>query len=358
MDDMRAVLDTIGVERVSVLGESEGGPLSMLFAASFPARANSLILCGAEVKERRTEDWPRGEATDEEFEESLSKLAARWGEGGGMKWLAPDRPSGKEAEAWLGRLQVHAMTPGDAEAYMRMAFEIDVRDLVPTIRTPALILHREGDRICHVENARFLAKHMPNARYIELPGRNHVPWIDGDDIVNEIREFITGVREPIQPDSVLATVLFTDIVDSTKTAHAAGDQRWRSLIEGHHAIVRRELERFRGQEINTTGDGFLARFDGPARAIRCAKAIVEAVNGLGIEVRAGVHTGECVIANDTLSGVAVHIGARISSLAGTGQVLVSRTVCDLVAGSGIEFRDRGTHRLKGVHGTWRIFEVA
>jgi class 3 adenylate cyclase len=250
------------------------------------------------------------------------------------------------------------MTPRDAIAFMQMGLEIDVRDVVPSVRVPTLIVHRVDDPICHVENARYLAQHIPGARYVELPGYTHVPWADsGSEILDEIREFLTGVREAPEPDRVLATVLFTDIVGSTEWATELGDRRWRELLEAHHSAVRRELERFRGREVDTAGDGFLASFDGPARAIRCANASIDAVRGLGLEIRAGVHTGECEIVDEKLAGVAVHIGARVAGRAGAGEILVSGTVHDLVAGSGLEFEDRGQAELKGVPGEWRLFAV-
>jgi class 3 adenylate cyclase len=240
-----------------------------------------------------------------------------------------------------------------------MAFEIDVRDVIPTVNVPTLVVHRVGDPVCHVENARYLAKHLRGARYAELPGIDHVPWgEDGEDVIGEIRQFLTGVREAPEPDSVLATVLFTDLVGSTARAAELGDRRWRDLLELHHERVRRELERFRGNELDTAGDGFLASFDGPVRAIRCARAVVGSVRELGLDVRAGVHTGECELLDGKLSGIAVNIGARVAAKAGTGEVLVSGTVHDLVAGSGIAFEDRGTAELKGVPGEWRLFAVA
>jgi class 3 adenylate cyclase len=241
---------------------------------------------------------------------------------------------------------------------MRMAHEIDVRDVVPTIRVPTLILHAVGDQICHVENARFLARTIPGARYVELPGADHVMYAELADLaLAEIREFLTGVREAPEPDRVLATVLFTDLVGSTELAADLGDRRWRELLEAHHAAVRRELDRFGGREIDTAGDGFLSAFDGPARAIRCARSVVDAVSALGLEVRAGVHTGECEVIGDKLAGVAVHIGARVAACAGPGEVLVSSTVGDLIAGSGIELADRGAHALKGVEGERRLYAV-
>ena len=274
-----------------------------------------------------------------------------------MDDIAPSVAGQEWARAWRGRVQVHANTPASAEAFMRMAFEIDVRHVVPAINVPTLIVHAVDDRVCHVENARFLARTIPGARYVELPGDEHVPWFDPDVVVGEIREFLTGRREAASPDRALATVLFTDLVGSTAQAVELGDRRWRDLLEQHHASVRRELGRFDGVEVDTAGDGFFATFDGPARAIRCAQAIVTAVQPLGLEVRAGLHTGEVELADGKVAGIAVNIGARVAAQAGSGEVLVSGTVKDLVAGSGLEFEDRGVATLKGVPGEWRLFAV-
>jgi len=356
MDDVRAVMDAAGSGRAVLLGESEGGPLSMLFAAAHPERAAGLILCGAEVKERTDEDWPWGEDTAGEFEQAMASLPDRWGGGQAIGYIAPSLAGDAQAREWLGRVQMNAATPGAAETFMRMAFDIDVRDVAPAIRVPALVIHRVDDQVCHVENARFLARRIPGATYVELPGADHAPWVGGDEIVAEIREFVTGVREPAEPDRVLATVLFTDIVASTEHARQLGDRLWRDLVSEHHDLIRRELARFRGREIDTAGDGFLAAFDGPARALRAAQSIVRAVRPLGIQVRAGVHTGECEILDDKLVGVAVHVGARVAAAAGPSEVLATGTVRDLVAGSGIEFADRGMRPLKGA--TARPLSVA
>jgi pimeloyl-ACP methyl ester carboxylesterase len=341
MDDVRAVMDAAGSERAALMGVSEGGPMSILFAATYPERTQALLLIGAEVKEETTDDWPWGDWTRDEFERSVGEVDARWGKGLAARLLFADDPDPEAMERWLARLQTGSMTPRDAEAFMRMAFEIDVRDVVSSIHVPTLIVHRSGDTVCHVEHARFLAANVPGARYVELPGRVHVPWssVGGDEILAEIREFLTGVREAPEPDRVLATVLFTDIVGSTERATELGDRRWRELLDAHHSAVRRQLERFRGREIDTAGDGFLASFDGPARAIRCGGAAIDAVRELGLEIRAGVHTGECEVAGDKLAGIAVHIGARVAAQARPGEVLVSSTVHDLVAGSGLEFED-------------------
>jgi pimeloyl-ACP methyl ester carboxylesterase len=363
MDDVGAVMEAVGSERAALIGVSEGGPMSILFAATYPERTHSLILCGAEVKEEITDDWPWGESTRAEHEEWVRAVPERWGTiemaravvAGVMPSAADDQGA---AEAWR-RILVDGASPGAAIAFVDMAFGIDVRSIVPSVDVPTLIVHTSGDKICRVENARWLAEHLPGAHYVELEGEDHVPWGENaDEIHAEIQEFLTGVREPHAPERVLATILFTDIVGSTERAHELGDRRWAELLERHHASIRRELARYRGREIDTAGDGFFAAFDGPARAIRCARAAVESIRGIGLDIRAGLHTGECEVMGDSLGGIAVHIGARVASQAGAGEILVSSTVRDLVAGSGVEFKDRGLAVLKGVPGEWRLYAVA
>jgi class 3 adenylate cyclase len=357
MDDIRAIMDAAGSGRAAVMGESEGGPLAMLFAAAHPERTVSLILQGAEVRERTDEEWPWGESTPEEFEAAMATLPERWGKGLGIDAIAPSVAGQPWARAWRGRVQLHAHTPGSAEAFMRMAYDIDVRHVVPAINVPTLVVHAVDDAVCHVENARYLARNIPGAKYVELDTDDHVPWFDPDETLAEIREFLTGQREARTRNRLLATVLFTDLVGSTAQAVELGDRRWRDLLEQHHASVRRELARFDGNEVDTAGDGFFATFDGPARAIRCAQAIVDSVRRLGLAVRAGLHTGEVELADGKVAGIAVNIGARVATQARSGEVLVSGTVRDLVAGSGLEFEDRGTAALKGVPGEWRLFAV-
>ena len=275
-----------------------------------------------------------------------------------MRTIAPGRADDPAFRSWYARLQRYSASPGSAIAWYRLSGEIDVRRVLPTIRVPTLVLHRTGDMIVPVEHGRYLAAQIPGAKYVELPGGDHF-WFDGDSetIVAEVQEFITGVRPVPVSDRVLLTVLFTDIVESTRVAADLGDRRWRDLLEQHHRAVRAALERFRGREIDTAGDGFLAVFDGPARAIRCALAVNAAVRDLGVELRVGVHTGECEVIGDAVAGLAVHIGARVATLAGPSEVLVSSTVKDLVVGSGFQFKERGRHELKGVPGTWQVFAV-
>lgn len=357
MDDVRSVMDAVDSDQAVVMGVSEGGPLSMVFAAAHPERTAGLALVGAQVKERISDDWPWGEDTDKGFEEAMRQLPERWGRGGFIDYVAPSLAADPFAREWAGRLQFNAATPGAAETFMRMAFDIDVRSVAPLISAPTLIVHRTDDEVCHVENARFLARSIPGARYVELPGRDHAPWSSGDDIVAELREFITGVREAATPDRVLAAVLFTDVVGSTDRNVSLGDEKWKDLLDLHDRAVRAQLDLFRGREVKTMGDGVLAIFDGPARAIRCAKAIRGAVEGIGLKVRAGIHVGEIEHRGDDVAGVAVVLAQRVSAMARPSEILVSRTVVDLVSGSGLTFTDRGTHRLKGIPESWRVLSV-
>jgi class 3 adenylate cyclase len=362
MDDIRAVMDAVGSESAVVMGESEGGPLALLFAAAHPERTRALILQGGEVRERRDAEWPWGEATPQEFEAYATTIPEHWGDGERILEIAPsvaDDPSFDSISAWMAKVQRNSATPAAWEAFARMAFDIDVRDVVPSVRVPTLIIHAVGDRICHVENGRWLAKNLSGAQYVELPGSDHVPWFNPDVTLAEIREFLTGSREPEEPDRILATVLFTDIVGSTELAAQLGDRRWRDLLASHHATIRAELRRYRGREVDTAGDGFLAVFDGPARAIRASLACVAAVRSLGLEIRAGIHTGEVEqLPDGNIGGITVHIGARIAAVAEKGEVLVSSSVRDLVSGSGFSFVDRGSHRLKGLTEERRLYAVA
>jgi class 3 adenylate cyclase len=357
MDDVRAVMDAAGSERAALLGMSEGGPMCILFAATYPDRTAALVTCGTYARRRWSQDYPWA-PTDEERQGFYEAIEHRWGEELGLDTLAPSRLDDPVLKRWLEAYIRRSASPSAALALARMNTEVDVRDVLTSVRVPALIMHREGDRDAQVDEGRYIADRIPGARFVELHGDDHLPWLgDQDELLDEAEEFLTGVRPIPQPDRVLATVLFTDIVGSTEIAAALGDGRWRDLLARHHTVVRAELARFRGREIDTAGDGFLASFDGPARAVRCAAAITSAVPDLGIEVRAGVHTGECEVMEGKLTGVAVHIGARVAALAEPGGVLVSSTVRDLVAGSGLEFDDRGLHRLKGIDGEWRLFAV-
>jgi class 3 adenylate cyclase len=359
MDDIRAILDDIGSERAAIIGESEGGPLGMLFAAVHPERTEALILQGAEVRERADDEWPWGEATPEEFQRGIEHIREAWGQPISMRSLVPSLADEAWASEWFGKAFRNAGTPNTIEAFQRMAYEIDVRDVAPHVRVPTLIFHATGDLVCHVENARYLARVIEGSRLIEREGEDHVPWFgDADEFIAELREFLTGERGSAVVDRVLATVLFTDIVDSTRRAVDVGDRRWRELLAEHHHLVRSALARHGGREIDMAGDGVLATFDGPARAIRCAQSIQHATRPLGLEVRAGVHTGEIELIGDDVAGITVHVGARVAASAGAQQIWVSDIVRQLTAGSGIEYRDEGSHQLKGVPGDQRLFSVA
>jgi class 3 adenylate cyclase len=360
MDDMRAVLDAAGSERAAFFGISEGGPLSVLFAATYPERTHSLVLYGAEVKEETTEDWPWGENTREKFEESIKGLPERWHDGSNFaKFFLPSAGEDQRLADWWVQMKMQSFGPGDAIAYMRLSYDIDVRSVLPALNVPTSLCIESATRCVTSRMGATWPSTSTEPRYRELPGADHLPWgPGGEEIVGEMEEFLTGARGRLDPGRVLATVLFTDIVGSTERASELGDRRWRELLEAHHSRVRDELGRYRGRELDTAGDGFLATFDGPARGIRCAEAIVGILEPIGLEVRAWLHTGECEVIGDKLGGIAVHIGARVASRAGPGEVLVSHTVGDLVAGSGIAFEDRGAAELKGVPGEWRLYAVS
>jgi pimeloyl-ACP methyl ester carboxylesterase len=358
MDDMQAVMDAAGVERAALYGISEGGPASVLFAATYPERTSALVLYGSTPRFRTDSDISWG-ATDEQIEVMLSETERTWGDGALMGVFAPSVAEDPAMQEVWGRFQRASASPAMARAVVASLFEIDVRDILPTIRVPTLILHRTRDLIAPVEGARLMAERIPDARLVEFDGADHVPFTgDFEPVVDEMEEFLTGTRQSRPLDRVLATVMFTDIVDSTKRAAEAGDRRWRELIERHDELTRRQLGRFRGREVKTLGDGFLATFDGPARAIECACAIRDGVGPLGMDVRAGLHTGECELHPDDVRGMAVNIGARVGALASANEVLVSSTVKDLVVGADLEFADRGEHDLKGVPGKWRLFAAA
>jgi pimeloyl-ACP methyl ester carboxylesterase len=355
MDDMQAVMDAVGLERAALFGISEGGPASVLFAATYPERTNALVLYGSTPRFRTDSDIAWG-ATDEQVEAAIAEIDEKWGDGALLGAFAPSGIGDPAMEEVWSRFQRAGASPAMGRAVIAALFEIDVRDILPTIQVPTLVLHRTGDLIAPVEGARLMAEQIPNARYVELEGTDHVPFTgDFNPVLDEMEEFLTGTRRPRQLDRVLATVMFTDIVDSTKRAAEAGDRDWRELLLRHDELTRRQLDRFRGREVKTLGDGFLATFDGPARAIECACAIRDGVQPIGLEVRAGLHTGECELAGGDVRGMAVNIGARIGVLAQPNEVLVSGTVKDLVVGADLTFADRGEHELKGVPGTWRLF---
>lgn len=357
MDDVRAVLDAVGSERAALFGYSEGGVLCALFAATYPSRTSALIMHGSYARLTWRPDYPWGE-TDEQRAEFIDEAVRNWGGPIGIESRAPSMAHDPRFRHWWARFLRLSVSPAGFSTLARTNMQIDIRHVLPAIRVPALIIHSVNERTLPIAGSRYLAQHIPNAKLVELPGEDHVPWLtDAEAVADEAEGFLTGVRRGPEPDRVLATVLFTDIVGASERVATLGDRRWRDLLENHHATIRRALDRFRGREIDTAGDGFLAAFDGPARAVRCACVISDEVRSLGIEVRAGLHTGECETIGDKLGGIAVHIGARVAALAQAGEVLVSSTVKDLVAGSGLSFRDRGSHALKGIPGEWKIFTV-
>lgn len=358
MDDVRAVMDAAGSERAALLGHSEGGNMCILFAATFPARTSAMVLVGSYAKRSRTDDYPWA-PDPAQRERDIEETERTWGRADLTPILAPSLAGDQAFRDWLSRYLRLSASPRAAATLLRMNTQIDTRDVLPAIRVPSLLIYRTGDDDVMVDEGRWIASQIPDARFVELPGSDHLMWAgDAEAILDEIEAFLTGVRRGPAPDRVLTTVLFTDIAGSTERAAAMGDRDWAGLLERHHVAIRRELDRFQGREVDTAGDGFLARFDGPARAVRCAIGAGEAVRDLGLEIRAGVHTGEVELAGDTIRGVAVHIGARIAGLATPGQVLVSRTVKDLVAGSGLVFEDRGEHELKGVPDPWHLYAVS
>jgi len=358
MDDVRAVMDAVGSERAVIFGESEGGPMSILFAATYPERTIGLVLFGPIA--RWVDETFEGAFRPQEFAELVDGFAQCWGQGGFIAWIAPSFAKlapDVVAEAG-GRFERAAMSPGAFRQVVAMNADIDVRGIAGSVAVPTLIMHRTGDQVVNVQQGRWLAEHIHGATYIEFEGDDHLMSAgDPEPILTRTEEFVTGRRSAGAPDRAVATVLFTDIVDSTVHAAELGDGRWRSVLDRHEVIVRRELERHRGKEIKTTGDGFLATFDGPARAVRCASDINRSIAVAGVQVRAGLHTGEVELRGDDIGGIAVHIASRISGLAAGGQILTSRTVKDLVAGSGISFRELGEYTLKGVPDSWQIYEA-
>ncbi len=350
MDDVRAVMDAVGSERAALFGISEGGPMSLLFAATYPERTVALTLFGSYAL------FPTAVMSSEQLAGFLHQIGEFWGTGKSVPNFAPSLADDIAFRNWWARFERLGASPSAVKTLMRMNSEIDIRGILPAIHVPTLIMHRTDDGRVNVAAGRHLAKHIDGARYIELPGKDHL-FCAGDSqrIVDEIEEFLTGSRSHFEMERALATVMFTDIVGSTERASMLGDRNWRHLLETHHTSVRRELARFRGKEIKTLGDGFLATFDGPARGVRCAQAIRDSVRGLGLDVRSGLHTGEIEILPNDVGGIAVHVAARVAQLAGAGEILTSSVLKDLVAGSGLSFEDRGMHSLKGLTDEMRLF---
>ena len=361
IDDVRAVMDAAGSERAALFGISEGGPMSVLFAATHPERVTALVLHGAMGRTTEAPDYPWASPAEALRESAAEFIAPNWGRDaeGMLELFSPSFVGEPGAAEFTARLERSSASPAMVQQIFEMFLDVDVRAILPTIRVPTLVIHRRGDRVVNWRAGEDLASHIPGARYVELPGIDHVPWAgDADAVVGEAEEFLTGARTVAEPDRILATVMFTDIVGSTERASELGDARWRELLAAHHEAVRRELERFRGREVKTLGDGSLATFDGPARAIQCGEAIAETARAQELEVRIGLHTGEVEVMEEDVGGIAVHIAARVGALAGAGEVLVTSTVKDLVAGSGIAFADRGAQELRGIPDEWRLFAAA
>jgi class 3 adenylate cyclase len=358
MHDVRAILDEVGSERAALFGVSEGGPMSLLYAATYPERTSALILYGTYAKKSWAPDYPCG-WTDERSDRFFDNLERNWGnpQGINLEMWAPSIAKDPNIAEGVASYFRTAASPGAAIAIMKMNCEIDVRDVLPVIRAPTLILHRTGDRVIDIECARRMAQGIVGAQLIELPGIDHLYSVDGDTILDHIEQFLTGQCRSQGRERMLATVLFADIVGSTERATALGDHVWRELLLAFHAKVQEMLRNFNGRKVNTAGDGFLAAFDSPARAVRCASAIRQAVRSLDLEVRCGLHTGECELVGEDLAGIAVHIGARVAAQAAPGEVLVSQTVRDLVAGSGLKFAKRGAHTLRGIPDEWRLYQA-
>ena len=359
MDDMRAVMDAVGSQNVALLGTSEGAATGVVFAATYPERTTAMVLFSPFIIGLADDECPWAWTAD--FWELLSTaMENTWGtpDGSGVEFCTPSLIGDESAREWYAHYWRSAASPGSALALLRVNTQIDIRPVLSTVRVPTLVLQRTDEMWVNVNYGRYTAAKIPGATLIELAGTDHYPWEQNSDaVVGEIEEFLTGARTERDPDRVLATVMFTDIVKSTEHASALGDQAWRDVLDAHDEMVRRQLARFGGREVKATGDGFLATFDGPARGIRCALAIRDGAHRLAIPVRAGLHTGELELRGDDVGGIAVHIGDRVASSAESDEVLVSSTVKDLVAGSGIEFADRGECQLKGVPGTWQLFRV-
>jgi pimeloyl-ACP methyl ester carboxylesterase len=357
MDDLRAVMDAVGSERAALMGTSEAGALSLLFAATHPSRTVALVLLNSYARLAYAPDYPHG-IPAEQAQGLLRAIEDGWGKGVAFEALVASQAHNAPMKTWWSRYQRLAASPGAAVALLRSAYATDARAVLPAITVPVLVLHRAGDPFTGPEHGRYLAEHIRGARYVELSGVDHLFFAeDVDRLLAEVQEFLTGAREAREPDRVLATVMFVDIVGSTEQAARLGDREWHDLLDRYYTIARHQLALFRGREVDTAGDGLFAAFDGPARAIRCGAAIADAVGVLGLAVRVGIHSGECEVMGEKIGGIAVHTGARIAGQAAPGEVLVSSTVKDLVAGSGIRFDDRGRHSLKGVAGEWSLYAV-
>ena len=353
--DMQAVIDAVGCDRVALVASSDGGPMSILYSATYPQRTSALVLYGCFARMAWAPDYPCG-LPAHQYELWMELLRGHWGDGSTLAAVAPSLARDAGWRRWWARSERVGYSRAAVLALFQTAWEIDTIGILPSLQVPTLVIHRTGDRWIGAGHGRFLAEHIAGARFVELPGEDHLFYAgDVDAVLDEIEEFLTGARHGPESHRVLTTVLFTDIVGSTELAGQIGDRAWHDLLEQHHAVVRKQLVRFDGVEVDTAGDGFLATFDGPGRAVRCALETVDALAELGLSIRAGLHTGECELVGGKVAGMAVHIGARVAAFAGPGQVVVSSTVKDLLAGSGITFSDRGVHPLKGLPDEWRLF---
>lgn len=353
MDDARAVMDAVGIERAAIMGISEGGSLASLFAAHHPDRSEALVLYGAFAK---FSSWF---PTDQALQDLFEYIENDWGSGDSLPMFAPSMANDAIAKQWWGKFERLGADPGAAIEIMRMNSQIDISDILTSINVPTLLIHRSEDVVIDFEASQYMAKYIPNSRLVALSGADHPPWLgdNTDDIVQAIGEFLTGTKSNPAIDTVLATVMFSDIVDSTKKVENLGDKGWLDLLDAHNKVVRSELGRFRGCEIKSTGDGFLMTFDGPARAIHCAKSISQGLEELGLRVRTGIHIGEVDIGGDDVHGIAVHVASRVADLASADEILISRTVRDLVAGSGLKFVLRGKYPLKGLQEPMEVYGV-
>jgi class 3 adenylate cyclase len=358
MYDVATVMNAASSRQAAIFGHGDGATMALLFAATHPDRATALILADAYARRLRAADYPCG-VPEEVAARLIEGVLEAWGTGDAVRGGAAPSLAGDESFiAWRGRFERLAMSPGQFNTVYPLTYSFDLRWVLPTIRVPTLVLHRTDNRYVLADNGRYLAEHIDGARFVELPGADHLFHVgDPEILLGPVQEFLTGHRAPPEPERVLATILFTDIVGATEKAERLGDGAWRELLGRHHALVRSELAHFGGREIDTAGDGFLASFEGPGRGVHCAMAIRDSLHQLDLEIRAGLHTGECEWSGDKLAGIAVHIGARVAGLAEPGEVLVSRTVKDLVAGSSLAFTDRGTHTLKGVSDSWQLFRA-
>ena len=358
MDDVRAVMDAAGSTKACLIGLSEGVPLALLFAATHPERATALALYGGMARSTADVDYPYATPIEGLRDSVEQFMRPDWGTGASIEVFAPSYADNLQAREFYAMFERQAVSPRAMDQLVEMFLDTDVRDILPSVHVPALILHRKGDRVVNVRAGRWLAEHLPGAKFVELEGIDHSPMAgDAERLLDEVEEFFTGVRPTRELDRALATVLFTDIVDSTKRAAEVGDTQWRVLLENHDKVMRKHIEQAGGKEVKTTGDGFLATFDGPARAIRCALGAIAEIGTHGIQIRSGLHTGEVEIMGDDIGGIAVHIAARVGALSGPGEVLVSRTIKDLVAGSGINFEEKGEYELKGVPDRWQLYSV-